>query len=66
MCSYARSAWLLRSWPYVLKEKELPQVMVWSKKADDRLLEIGDYLLSSRVQEYLASKHSCLFQLMWF
>lgn len=31
----------------------MPQVMVWSKKADDRLLEIGDYLLSSGVQEYL-------------
>lgn len=31
----------------------MPQVMVWSKKADDRLLEIGDYLLSSPVQEYL-------------
>lgn len=32
----------------------MPQVMVWSKKADDRLLEIGDYLLSRPVQEYLA------------
>ncbi|MDD4334943.1 MAG: ABC transporter substrate-binding protein [Desulfotomaculaceae bacterium] len=32
----------------------MPLVMVWNKKADDRLLEIGDYLLSSRVQEYLA------------
>ncbi|WHH60995.1 ABC transporter substrate-binding protein [Petroclostridium sp. X23] len=32
----------------------MPQVMVWSKKADDRLLEIGDFLLSKQVQEYLA------------
>ncbi len=32
----------------------MPLVMVWSKKTDDRLLEIGDYLLSRRVQEYLA------------
>lgn len=32
----------------------MPQVMVWSKKADDRLLEIGDFLLSGQVQEYLA------------
>ncbi len=32
----------------------MPQVMVWSKKADERLLEIGDFLLSKKVQEYLA------------
>ncbi|MDD3268532.1 MAG: ABC transporter substrate-binding protein [Syntrophomonadaceae bacterium] len=32
----------------------MPQVMVWSKKADERLLEIGDFLLSQPVQEYLA------------
>jgi hypothetical protein len=32
----------------------LPQVMMWSKKADERLLEIGDFLLSRQVQEYLA------------
>lgn len=32
----------------------MPQVMVWSQKADDRLLEIGDFLLSGQVQEYLA------------
>ncbi len=32
----------------------MPLVMVWHKKADDRLLAIGDYLLSDRVQEYLA------------
>ncbi len=32
----------------------MPLVMVWHKKADDRLLEVGDYLLSDRVQEYLA------------
>ncbi len=34
----------------------MPQVMVWSKKADERLLEIGDFLLSKQVQEYLASQ----------
>ncbi|MFZ3130028.1 MAG: hypothetical protein WA125_02730 [Desulfosporosinus sp.] len=28
--------------------------MVWSKKADERLLEIGDFLISRQVQEYLA------------
>lgn len=32
----------------------MPQVMVWNKKADERLLEIGDFLLSQHVQEYLA------------
>jgi hypothetical protein len=32
----------------------MPQVMVWSKNADERLLETGDYLLSRQVQEYLA------------
>lgn len=32
----------------------MPQVMVWSKKADERLLEIGDFILSRPVQEYLA------------
>ena len=32
----------------------MPQVMVWSKKADERLLEIGDFLMSRQVQEYLA------------
>lgn len=32
----------------------MPLVMVWHKKAEDRLLAIGDYLLSDRVQEYLA------------
>ncbi len=32
----------------------MPQVMVWSKKADERLLEIGDFLMSREVQEYLA------------
>lgn len=32
----------------------MPQVMIWSKKADERLLEIGDFLLSRQVQEYLA------------
>ncbi len=32
----------------------MPQVVVWSKGADGRLLEIGDYLMSRPVQEYLA------------
>lgn len=32
----------------------MPLVMVWSKKTDERLLEIGDFLLSKPVQEYLA------------
>ncbi|CFX45167.1 Uncharacterized [Syntrophomonas zehnderi OL-4] len=32
----------------------MPMMMIWSKKADDCLLEIGDYLMSRRVQEYLA------------
>lgn len=32
----------------------MPQVMVWSKEADERLLEIGDFLLSGQVQKYLA------------
>ncbi|HHW61548.1 MAG TPA: ABC transporter substrate-binding protein, partial [Syntrophomonadaceae bacterium] len=32
----------------------MPQVMVWSKKADERLLEMGDFLMSRQVQEYLA------------
>ena len=32
----------------------MPQVMVWSKGADDRLLEIGEFLFSQQVQEYLA------------
>ncbi len=32
----------------------MPQVMVWNKKADERLLEMGDYLMSKQVQEYLA------------
>jgi spermidine/putrescine-binding protein len=32
----------------------MPQVMVWSKYADNRLLEMGDFLMSPQVQEYLA------------
>ncbi len=32
----------------------MPQVMVWSKKADERLLEMGDFLMSRQVQDYLA------------
>lgn len=32
----------------------MPQVMVWSKEADQALLEIGDFLLSAKVQEYMA------------
>ncbi|MEN6391336.1 MAG: ABC transporter substrate-binding protein [Syntrophomonas sp.] len=32
----------------------MPLVMVWNKDADERLLEIGDFLLSRQVQEYLA------------
>lgn len=32
----------------------MPLTMTWSKKADERLLEIGDFLLSRQVQEYLA------------
>jgi len=31
----------------------MPLVMVWSKNADERLLEIGDFLMSRKVQEYL-------------
>ncbi|HHX86898.1 MAG TPA: ABC transporter substrate-binding protein [Firmicutes bacterium] len=32
----------------------MPQVMVWSKNANENLLEIGDFLMSKPVQEYLA------------
>ncbi len=32
----------------------MPLVMVWSQKADEGLLELGDFLLSRQVQEYLA------------
>lgn len=32
----------------------MPQVMVWSKYADNRLLEVGDFLMSQQVQEYMA------------
>lgn len=32
----------------------MPLVMVWNREADERLLEIGDFLLSRQVQEYLA------------
>ncbi len=32
----------------------MPQVMAWSKNADESLLGIGDYLMSNQVQEYLA------------
>ncbi len=32
----------------------MPLVMVWHKKAGDRMLELGDFLLSGSVQEYLA------------
>jgi ABC-type Fe3+ transport system substrate-binding protein len=32
----------------------MPQVMVWSQKAAEPLLEIGDFLMSRPVQEYLA------------
>ncbi|WP_027398867.1 ABC transporter substrate-binding protein [Anaerovorax odorimutans] len=32
----------------------MPQVMVFSKKADKRLLELGDFLMGKEVQEYLA------------
>ena len=32
----------------------MPQVMVWSRKAPDSLLAVGDFLMSPQVQEYLA------------
>jgi ABC-type Fe3+ transport system substrate-binding protein len=32
----------------------MPQVMAWSKNAPKNLLEIGDFLMSNQVQEYLA------------
>mgnify|MGYP001124464251 CR=1 FL=1 len=32
----------------------MPQVMIWSKNANENLLEIGDFLMSRQVQEYLA------------
>lgn len=32
----------------------MPQVMVWSRKAAEPLLEIGDFLMSRPVQEYLS------------
>lgn len=32
----------------------MPQIMAWRKGADERLLEIGDFLLSREVQEYLS------------
>lgn len=32
----------------------MPQVMVFNKKADKRLLELGDFLMGRQVQEYLA------------
>ncbi len=32
----------------------MPQVMVWSKKAPEPLLEAGDFLMSGKIQEYLA------------
>jgi len=32
----------------------IPLVMVWRKKADESLLELGDFLLSRQVQEFLA------------
>lgn len=32
----------------------MPQVMVFNKKADKRLLELGDFLMGQQVQEYLA------------
>jgi len=32
----------------------MPLVMVWRKKADESLLELGDFLLSRQVQEFLA------------
>lgn len=31
----------------------MPQVMVWSNKAPEAILEVGDFLLSKPVQEYL-------------
>jgi ABC-type Fe3+ transport system substrate-binding protein len=31
----------------------MPQVMAWSNKAPEAMLEIGDFLLSKQVQEYL-------------
>lgn len=32
----------------------MPQVMVWSKNSNENLLEVGDFLMSNQVQEYLA------------
>jgi len=32
----------------------IPQIMAWSRKADERLLEFGDFMRSPIVQEYLA------------
>jgi ABC-type Fe3+ transport system substrate-binding protein len=32
----------------------MPQVMVWGRKATDPLFEIGDFLMSPKVQNYLA------------
>ncbi|NMB41393.1 MAG: ABC transporter substrate-binding protein [Firmicutes bacterium] len=32
----------------------MPQVMVWNKNSPESLLEIGDYLMSDEVQDYLA------------
>jgi ABC-type Fe3+ transport system substrate-binding protein len=32
----------------------MPQVMVWKKGADKRLFEMGDYIMSKPVQEFLA------------
>lgn len=34
----------------------IPQIMVWSKGADERILEAGDFLLSRPVQEFMATQ----------
>lgn len=34
----------------------MPQVMVWSKRADERLFEMGNFLMSQQIQEYMAAQ----------
>ncbi len=34
----------------------IPQIMVWSKRADERMLEAGDFLLSRAVQEFMGTQ----------
>lgn len=34
----------------------IPQIMVWKKDVDERLLEIGEFLMSSKVQQFIAAQ----------